>query len=622
MTELNIEKLFKDRNWSWINENHFSDDKLPIPIPNGLYLLWSVLWPINEQFDLDTISGRVGLISWWLLWGRYDFTGIDIDVCDIDTLVKYSDIKLPQDVVIPFTAAMIICWQSREDLRKAFDLSVREGRLGYMLWWINEGYKSIAPHTLPEVQQEALFEPSSEVVQDVGVPITGAMFLFWQYRKDILQEFNHTLADGRRRFLQWWGHSGKQEAGVLADIDKLFTEYRLRPEVVFKETEASEDNQSAGSYGTLKSGGINLIGLAKGELGIGEDLRMASRAMSSAGVDFSVFNFPPSCSSREEDTSVAHLISDELVYNVNMVNLTGFEHSRLLTQMGRGVFDKRYTIGAWPWELPLWPRPSDIVFKLVDEIWASTKYTVQAYSNSPKPVIHMPMAVDFDSVPSFNRADFGLPDDVYLFIFVFDGLSYMARKNPIAHINAFWKAFPKERKDVGLVIKTMNAQVDNDIWWEFHKMVSKDDRIHVFVETFPKEKVLGLMNCCDAFLSLHRAEGFGRCIAEMMWLGKPVIVTNYSGNTDFTTSDTAFLVDGSLVPVGRNEYIFGEGQLWCDPDVDQAAHHMFKCVEDKDLARKISIAGKNFIRTNYSSKAVGVKYMERLKELGLIKYLL
>jgi len=35
----------------------------------------------------------------------------------------------------------------------------------------------------------------------------------------------------------------------------------------------------------------------------------------------------------------------------------------------------------------------------------------------------------------------------------------------------------------------------------------------------------------------HRSEGFGLFIAEAMYLGKPVIVTNYSGNTDFTRPD-------------------------------------------------------------------------------------
>jgi glycosyltransferase involved in cell wall biosynthesis len=616
MAKMKKNRLFGNKDWNWINSNFLQDDKLPVPIPNGLYLLWAVLWPLQKQFDIETIPGRIGLISWWLLYGKNEFKGIDITVCDLDTLIELAGIEVDQDVWVPITGTMALCWQYRQDLRQAFDLSVREGRLAFMIWWINHGYEVIAPHTLPEVQKKALSEPALDIIQDVEVPITVAMALCWQSRKDLRQAFDHASPDGRKRFVQWWEVYGKKEAGALAlwsSPDGAKCDDRRT------EKAPSAKHEVANPRGTLIPGGINLIGLAKGELGIGEDLRMAARVLSAAGIDFSVFNFPPSCSSREEDKSVSHLVRDDLVYNINMVNLTGFEHARLLTQIGSGIFDKRYTIGAWPWELPVWPRPSDVVFKLVDELWASTKYAVQAYSNSPTPVIHMPMAVDFDSMPSYRRIDFGLPDEVYLFLFVFDGLSFIARKNPIAHIKAFWEAFPKQRQDVGLVVKTMNVHISNDVWRQFHEMATQDARIRVYAETFSKDKVLGLMNCCDAFVSLHRAEGFGRCIAEMMWLGKPVIATNFSGNTDFTTPDTAFLVDGQLVPVGQDEYIFGGGQMWCDPDVGQAAEHMRRCVEDRALAEKLSNAGRNLIRSNYSTEAVCAKYLARLKKLGFLE---
>ena len=46
--------------------------------------------------------------------------------------------------------------------------------------------------------------------------------------------------------------------------------------------------------------------------------------------------------------------------------------------------------------------------------------------------------------------------------------------------------------------------------------------------------MLDLIHCCDVYVSLHRAEGFGLGMAEAMKMGKAVIATNYSGNTDFT----------------------------------------------------------------------------------------
>ena len=48
-------------------------------------------------------------------------------------------------------------------------------------------------------------------------------------------------------------------------------------------------------------------------------------------------------------------------------------------------------------------------------------------------------------------------------------------------------------------------------------------------------RMLALYGCCDVFLSLHRSEGFGRCMAEALQLGVGVIATAYGGNTDFCT---------------------------------------------------------------------------------------
>ena len=123
-------------------------------------------------------------------------------------------------------------------------------------------------------------------------------------------------------------------------------------------------------------------------------------------------------------------------------------------------------------------------------------------------------------------------------------------------------------REVGLVIKCMNAPKDHAGWRSVMESCGNDPRIITINETFYRERILGLFNCCDAFVSLHRAEGFGRTIAEAMLLGKPVVVTNFSGNTDFTNLETAFLVRRPFIPVKKDDYHFGEGQYWCDPNVE------------------------------------------------------
>ena len=95
--------------------------------------------------------------------------------------------------------------------------------------------------------------------------------------------------------------------------------------------------------------------------------------------------------------------------------------------------------------------------------------------------------------------------------------------------------------------------------------------------TLDRPVVLGLVDACDAYVSLHRAEGFGRTLAEAMLLGKPVVGTDFSGNTDFLTKDTGYPVKWTRRAVAPGEYPFTEPAdqaWWADPDIPEAARQL------------------------------------------------
>ena len=292
---------------------------------------------------------------------------------------------------------------------------------------------------------------------------------------------------------------------------------------------------------------------------------------------------------------------------------------RTVMHYGNGLVQNRYNIGAWQWELPRWPEKAGFFYKCVDEIWASSRYTMNAFkATAPVPVFCIPHAVSIPELPSYPREYFGLPQDTYLFLFVFDGLSRVERKNPYAVVQAFLAAFPRTQyPDVRLVIKTMNLSEQHPIIQQIHAMTGRDDRIIIINKALMRLEVLELIHCCDAFVSLHRAEGFGRGIAEAMLLGRPVIVSNYSGNVDFTTHETAYLVEGKMIDIHPGEYVFGEGQQWFDADAEQAAFWMRHCLEEREDVMKKTAAAKKLIETEYSPLAVGKHYEKRLNEIGI-----
>ncbi len=101
-----------------------------------------------------------------------------------------------------------------------------------------------------------------------------------------------------------------------------------------------------------------------------------------------------------------------------------------------------------------------------------------------------------------------------------------------------------------------------------------------------------------------------------MLLGKPVIVTDYSGTRDFATRETALPVGYELIPVGAEEYPGAEGQVWAEPDIEQAAAFMRKIVEDSALAERLGKAGRARIQKLYDPRVVGLRYVERLEAIG------
>jgi glycosyltransferase involved in cell wall biosynthesis len=103
---------------------------------------------------------------------------------------------------------------------------------------------------------------------------------------------------------------------------------------------------------------------------------------------------------------------------------------------------------------------------------------------------------------------------------------------------------------------------------------------------------------------------------EAMNLKVPVICTGYSGNMDFCSAETSWLVDYAEVPLDREDYIFvRKGQKWADPDVEHAARQLQAVRDDPhDRKRRVDAAYANVTR-NFSAKAIAKRYGRRLQEI-------
>lgn len=289
--------------------------------------------------------------------------------------------------------------------------------------------------------------------------------------------------------------------------------------------------------------------------------------------------------------------------------------------LGPEFFAGRYNIGYWAWELARFPDAWCSAFAFFDEVWAPSRFIQQAVAEkAPCPVVHMPLAVDFPVGTRLSRAHFGLPDDRFLFLFYFDFTSYMARKNPFGPLAAFRKAFPAGRHARASLVIKLNGmdQKPADYRRFMDELGDAHDDVVLIDKVMTDLEVRNLVQCCDAFVSLHRSEGFGRGLAEAMYFGKPVIGTAYSGNLDYMNPDNSCLVDAVLVPVREGEYPFPDGQLWADADVEQAADHMQRLVGEPSHAAAIGARAAAYMRAQHGFAAIGARYRRRLAQLGFV----
>lgn len=566
------------------------------PVTHLMYLIWLVRLDLQRAFDIVEPRGRFGFITWVLEFGReeYDLAPERIPAYDLTALraaVARATAAPDAAPAAPSSGSAMLegIWAGRPDLQSAYPLDTRRGRTGFLRWLAASGVREYPiPRRLVamELWRAGLYGPCLRLVG-------GAL--------------RRRLAPRLRQDRDGDGHPAHREPSERA----ITFEDLPRPIVSIpgRAVPAAE----------LAAPGVTLIGYARGELGIGEDVRTAARALATTATPFGILDFSHGLGSRQMDTSSDRWLTDSCRHRANLFCVAGMEMARAYLNLGESVFDRRYNIGYWPWELPEWPVACHGAFAFVDEVWASTRFAAEALGRaSPVPVVRMPLAVTVDLEQRFERRFFGLPRDRFLFLFAFDFRSFIARKNPFASLEAFRRAFPTGREKAGLVVKVMNASPDDPNWRRVRQAAADDPRIHLIEETLPRQAMLGLVDCCDAFLSLHRSEGFGRGPAEAMVLGKPVVVTNFSGNTDFCLPYTACLVDYTLIPVGPGEYAYGDGQVWADPDIDHAARHMKRLVEDPAFARELGAAAATHMAEHHGAAAVGRRYTERLTALGLL----
>jgi glycosyltransferase involved in cell wall biosynthesis len=450
------------------------------------------------------------------------------------------------------------------------------------------GTSSEPPSPFGPEGEDGFMKWLNEPIDQARKGVSRYMLTVYEDRPDVQKAFPDPTNGDAALFRYWYLAYGAQELN-------------LPMEFVRKKSDSTPGSAPAS---------VNVAGYFRAELGIGAAARSLITALEAADVPLNTVTFDRTAN------RLSHPFTDRSTIDadadINIVCINPDQIGAFAEQAGPDFFGGRYSIGVWFWEVEDFPVSLHPAFNHVDEIWVASEFMRQTFLKvSPKRIFKFPLPVVPPAIDkSLTRADLNLPGQ-FIFLFSFDFLSVLERKNPLGLVQAFTSAFAVG-EGPRLVIKTINGD-KRTLELEKLKYAIRGRPDIVLMDGYLDAiKSATLTALSDCYVSLHRSEGFGLTIAEAMALGKPAIATAYSGNLEFMTPENSYLCPSSQSEVGPEREPYPADSHWSEPDVAAAAELLRWVYEHGEEANTRGARAAADIRSLHSPIITGQIISDRL----------
>lgn len=483
-----------------------------------------------------------------------------------------------------------------------------------LFFWHFSGYDPDHPDQISRHQDRYSF---------TDLPVLQSIFT--RYQQELLQHGYTTtsrwsyqpVVNLKRRRLGWDGGSALrfydaivrvfERLGIAPEVQRL-----LGPRVIHRVRRlVARVTKKTGRKQVLPFG-ATIVGYFGHQGGMGEVARTTTLALQSQQLPVSwipadgLKEYP-----RSESLTVARARYNTWLLLLN-ADVVGAMRQRLPYQAQLA----EHVVGFWQWELAEFPATWHEYDSIFDEIWVASEFVRASVSAGAKvPVATVGLAVEPGAAATLNRDAFHIPEHKFMFLTIVDLGHFPERKNPFAVIEAFRVAFGDASPAALLVIKIIHSNKNPEWARRLKAAVKKINGI--VIDTFlSRAELNALYLLADAYVSLHRGEGFGLTMAEAMYFKKPVIATNYGGVTDFLYAGTGWPVTYELVPIGAAMGPYPAGASWAGPSIASAAAAMVQVMsQPAEVALRVARAHRLII-DQYSYAAVGHTMAQRLHALS------
>jgi glycosyltransferase involved in cell wall biosynthesis len=574
---------------AYLNEMPLFDGMLEAPLSRLMLWYW-----LSEDRNLRTnMTNQREEIFWWWVTGAMPANSIpDVFIAPEVKAFFSGSHESFRGSVVELPRFSVRAHQESLDLAKRYNLETNAGLIGYSFdFLLHNAAHQINKYFLGSALRhywkcELQFHATKLTRFELAVALSIERF-----RNSLLASSAGDIPAAEIRiFLD------KYAAPQLTEYGEFFSKSALAYSSAPSEAQLELDS------GDEALADIIVAGLHTSGSGLGVNMRMSIRTFEQLGVkpivyDVDLKQFASTNPTRKQSVALFHV-------NADMIGA-------VLTEDRTAALANASRIGFYLWELDALPETHKFGISVVDEIWVPTEFLREVYqAHTTKRVRNVKKFILMPALAPEERPSNG----PFRFLTSFDFHSGVERKNPLAVVRAFLRAFPASNRNVSLTVKTTEYVPDhwgdsNGQWIRIKELASRDSRIHLVIEAMPEVEFFQLIRSHDCIVSSHRGEGFGYLPAYGLLYKKPVIVTDFSGTRDFCTPDTSFPVGYKLVGVRPGEFIQDvSGARWADIDMDQLTSTLRTVVNSPGDARKRASAGFDLMMREYSLESHAARY--------------
>src|SRR5579875_59029 len=336
----------------------------------------------------------------------------------------------------------------------------------------------------------------------------------------------------------------------------------------------------------LRGGHIGVAGLFRTRCGLQRGARLMLRDLRHRGYVAHAIDLSQSLGARlhlDEGGLLLPSDVDELGLTDLLIHCNPPLFAHAVSRFSERVRNRVHLVAYWTWELTVVSDEWRESARLCSSIWVPSPFVAHSLLAELPDFggeIHVvPHQVDRDPLRPLDaeerreiREKHGIRSEAFVCGAAFSFDSNYMRKNPLAAVDAFTRAFSPLDEKCKLFIRCQESADFGELYDHLVSYAAGDPRIHVFDAASQPWPIGEFLASLDVFISLHRSEGYGLQIAEAAQAGVPVLATAWGLAPDIAVRPEVRSIGYRLVSVldPQRFYTGLSGARWAEPDIDDA----------------------------------------------------